>query len=38
MACNFHAVDETTNVLVFDFGGGTFDITIMIASEGVLDV
>ena len=38
MACNFHAEEEEKNVLVFDFGGGTFDISILCSSHGMLDV
>ena len=38
MACSFHANDENKTILVFDFGGGTFDISILFCSEGVLDV
>lgn len=38
MAAGFHENEEMENVLVFDFGGGTFDISIICASEGVLDV
>ena len=38
MACNFHSKDEDKNIVVFDFGGGTFDISILCGSEGVLDV
>jgi heat shock protein 1/8 len=30
--------DEERNVLVFDFGGGTLDVTILATSGGVLDV
>mmetsp|Transcript_24743 Transcript_24743/g.30913 ORF Transcript_24743/g.30913 Transcript_24743/m.30913 type:complete len:92 (-) Transcript_24743:1295-1570(-) len=30
--------DEDYNVLVFDFGGGTFDVTIVTPSDGVLDI
>ena len=39
MSCNFHHVGaEDKNILVFDFGGGTFDITIACVSDGSIDV
>ena len=38
MACGFHKKEDETIILVFDLGGGTFDITIGIASEGNINV
>ena len=38
MACGFHTMDEDTNVVIFDLGGGTFDVTICTISDGVVDV
>ena len=38
MACNFHLIDNERAVCVYDFGGGTLDVTIMTASEGSIDV
>ena len=38
MAAGYHQNDEDITILVFDLGGGTFDVSIMAVSEGVLDV
>ena len=38
IACNFHASDEEKKILVFDFGGGTFDISVVCVTLGALDV
>ena len=38
MACGFHESDEPLNVLIFDLGGGTFDVSIACISDGVVDV
>ena len=38
MACGFHASDEELNVLVFDLGGGTFDVSVLNISDGMVDV
>ena len=38
MAAGFHKIDEEKNVLVFDFGGGTFDISIICIGHGILNV
>ena len=38
MAANLHEEDDEKNVLIFDFGGGTFDISVLTISEGVIDV
>jgi len=39
MACGFHNKgNDDKNVLIFDFGGGTFDTTVVYASEGSLEV
>ena len=38
MAAGIHENDDEANVLVFDFGGGTFDISILSIAEGVIDV
>ena len=37
-ACGFHEYDEDLTVLIFDLGGGTFDVTIACISEGSVDV
>ena len=37
-SCSMGKVEGTKNILVFDFGGGTFDVTIFALSDGVLDV
>lgn len=38
MAAGLHKLEDEKNVLVFDFGGGTFDISVLCVSEGILDV
>lgn len=38
MAAKFHQTEDMQNLLVFDFGGGTLDISILCCSEGILDV
>ena len=38
MACNFHLFDDMKNFLVFDLGGGTYDISIISSCQGLLDV
>ena len=38
MAAGIHEQDDENNVLVFDFGGGTFDISVLTISDGVIDV
>ena len=38
MAAGFQEEDDEMNILVFDFGGGTFDISVLTISEGVIDV
>ena len=30
--------EQTRNLLMFDFGGGTFDVTVLSVADGVLDV
>jgi molecular chaperone DnaK len=37
LACGLDS-DEEQNVLVFDLGGGTFDVSVLFMSEGVIDV
>mmetsp|Transcript_10655 Transcript_10655/g.13200 ORF Transcript_10655/g.13200 Transcript_10655/m.13200 type:complete len:86 (+) Transcript_10655:542-799(+) len=38
MAANIHEEDDEKNIIVFDFGGGTFDISVLTISEGLIDV
>ena len=38
MACNFHITDEEMNIVVFDFGGGTFDVSVLNVQDGLIDV
>ena len=38
MAANIHEEEEFTTVLIFDFGGGTFDISVLTIDYGVIDV
>ena len=38
MAANLHEEDEFKTVLIFDFGGGTFDISVLTIDYGVIDV
>lgn len=41
IAYKFHEVDENAqekNVLIFDLGGGTFDVTVLTAGAGQIDV
>lgn len=38
MAAQFHEKDDESNVIVFDFGGGTLDISLLIISKGVINV
>ena len=38
MACGFHNADEEMNVVVFDFGGGTFDVSVLNIQDGLVDV
>ena len=38
MAAGFHKSDEDKNVVVFDFGGGTFDLSVLSISKGVINV
>ena len=38
MAAGLHKLEDEKNVLVFDFGGGNFDISVLCVSEGILDV
>ena len=38
MAAGIHENDDEANVLIFDFGGGTFDISVLTISDGVIDV
>ena len=33
-----HRQDDEKTVIVFDFGGGTFDVTVLIAQDGILGV
>ena len=38
MACDFHKIDDLLNILVFDLGGGTYDISVICSSKGSLNV
>lgn len=38
MACGFHLLDEDKATMVFDLGGGTFDVSIACITEGIVDV
>lgn len=38
LAYGFNKPGEESNIVVFDFGGGTFDVTILQLSQGVLQV
>ncbi|MBY0357265.1 MAG: molecular chaperone DnaK [Candidatus Obscuribacterales bacterium] len=38
LAYGFNKTEKSTNVVIFDFGGGTFDTTILVIDEGVLQV
>lgn len=38
LAYGFNKAEKSTNVVIFDFGGGTFDTTILLIDEGVLQV
>ena len=40
IAYEYHEVEDDAdekNVLIFDLGGGTFDVTVLTASEGSID-
>ena len=39
LAAGFHELeDDEKNILVFDFGGGTFDVSVLVVSERMIDV
>jgi len=38
LAYGFNKLKEESSIVIFDFGGGTFDVTILQLSEGVLQV
>lgn len=38
LACGFHKFQEEKKVLVFDFGGGTFDSTVLTIDEDILSI
>lgn len=38
MAAQFHEKDDESNVIVFDFGGGTLDISLLIINKGQINV
>ena len=38
MACDFHQAEDEVNALIFDFGGGTFDVSVLNFQEGIVDV
>jgi len=38
IAYDYHACKDDKTVLIFDLGGGTLDVSIVDASEGLLDV
>lgn len=38
MAARFHEKEDESIVVVFDFGGGTLDISLLIVTKGVINV
>ena len=38
MAARLHETAEDKTIVVFDFGGGTFDLSVLSISKGVLNV
>lgn len=38
MAARFHEKEDESIVVVFDFGGGTLDISLLIVNTGVINV
>ncbi len=38
LSYGFHRAEETENLLIFDLGGGTFDVTVMEIFEGTLEI
>jgi molecular chaperone DnaK len=38
LAYGFNRMGQEANIVIFDFGGGTFDVTILQLSDGVLEV
>ena len=41
IAYGFHEVEEgeeEKNIIIFDIGGGTFDVTLLSATGGLIDV
>ena len=38
MAAKLHECNDDKNIVVFDFGGGTFDLSVLSISKGVLNV
>ena len=38
MAAGYHAIDDEKNLLIFDWGGGTFDVSVLCVSDGLIEV
>ena len=38
IACGYHQQDENKKIMIFDLGGGTFDITIADVYDDVIEI